>query len=397
MPTIDELTTPMRHASDITAIAGRLNEVAAARFDVVAPQSSLTLTDFGRETNLHLPESLLTDSGVISGSIDAAHTRTAYRQIMGRLGIPLKYADKLAAGDATWNDLLCDNVNTLARSDDRTAMYRYLQADDGMILRAVVSDMYGVIDGDQAWTAILKGLMAADIGLGDCEVTGDVTTDRLAVRIAVPTIAAFAPDLFGDYRFPFSMNPSQPVHAAPLPGETPPPALFAGLEFRNSDTGGGKYTISPRAIVPICRNGLTKEVAFSRAHFGERMDEGVIQWSDETRRTMLDLITNQVSDAVRTFCSVEYLEGLINDMRAAKGVAVDQPNQTVEVVQNRYGFSDTETENVLACFMRGGDPTVLGIGQAVTAAAQLSPDTDRQAEMEATFWQIVEAPAELVA
>ena len=46
-------------------------------------------------------------------------------------------------------------------------------------------------------------------------------------------------------------------------------------------------------------------------------------------------------------------------------------------------------------FAAGGDRSVLGLGQAVTAAAQLAVDGDRQSEMETMFWQIVDAPRAL--
>jgi hypothetical protein len=83
---------------------------------------------------------------------------------------------------------------------------------------------------------------------------------------------------------------------------------------------------------------------------------------------------------------------MANEMRAAKGIEVASPAAAMLVVQERLGFTENETRDVLDCFMRGGDTTVLGLGQAVTAAAQLAADGDRQAEMEDAFWQIVNAP-----
>ena len=79
-------------------------------------------------------------------------------------------------------------------------------------------------------------------------------------------------------------------------------------------------------------------------------------------------------------------------MRAAKGVDIDSPAAAIEIVTDKFGLSETESRNVFDCFARGGDATVLGIGNAVTAAAQLVDDGDRQSEMESNFWNIVQAP-----
>jgi hypothetical protein len=56
-------------------------------------------------------------------------------------------------------------------------------------------------------------------------------------------------------------------------------------------------------------------------------------------------------------------------------------------------MTEAETEMALTAFMRSGDSTVLGIGQAVTAVAQVAEDSDRQNELENSFWQIVGKPA----
>jgi len=96
---------------------------------------------------------------------------------------------------------------------------------------------------------------------------------------------------------------------------------------------------------------------------------------------------------VTQFCSVDYLTRLADEMRAAKGIVISEPVTAVNVAQRLAVLSDAETADVLACFSRGGDFTLLGVGNAVTAAAQMVTDGDRQAEMEQAFWKIVNAPA----
>lgn len=392
MPTTEELSTRLRNETDLSKISGTLAAVASSRFDVVAPQSALrverdiaTITDPNGEPQL-------TEAGVTSPVIEASMTRMAERQIAGRLKLPLQYHDRLRGGEAITNDLADHSINTLAAIDDRKALYRFLRADDGLMLRSVLSDSYGLFDNDRALHALIEGLGASGLGLGDCQVKGDVTPDRLRLRITVPAIELAVPDLLGDYRMPFSMKPENGMHARPDAGETPP-VLWAGIEIGNSETGNGTFFVRPRAEVAVCRNGLVKPIEFKRAHLGARLSDGEINWSGETRQNVYKLVASQVADVVRTYLSTDYLATVAAEMRAAKGVAIESAASAIEVVTDQIGLNDDEQRNVFDCFARGGDSTLLGLGQAVTAAAQLVEDGDRQAELEGEFWNVLNSPA----
>lgn len=389
---IDNLLAPMRHETDVTRIHGRIEDIRRARFDVVAPQSALTYNhEHGTFALQSGEDGIVTPTGVIAPNshITATHTHTAWRQVHERLQIPLAYGTRLReSAEPSLRHLGATNINEVAAVDQRRALYRFLDTEDGLVLRSVLSDRYQLLDNDTAFLAILAGLTAHDLTLNDCEIDGDVTPDRLRLRVAVPAINLAIPELLDGYRMPFSMNPDLPVHAAAQQGEVPP-VVWAGIEISNSETGGGAFTICPRAVIMICRNGLTRPVEFRRAHVGSNLSDGVVQWSHETFQNALRLIASQVEDAVRQFMSVDYLRGIAAEMLSAARVPVASPSKAVETVQQRYGFTETESRNILDCFMRGGQTTLLGVGHAVTAAAQLSDDGDRQAEMEATFWQII--------
>ena len=391
----DHIDQGLRAESDFSHIAGRLSEVAASRFDVVAPQSALSCKGVARLiVDLGTPQ--ITDQGVTASHIEAAFTRTAWRQVAERLRIPLQYLDRLVHMENPIGSMLaCRSITDLARADERGALYRFIETDDGYWLRAVLSDRYRPIDNDMALQAIIGGLTDNGLGLGDCEVTGDVTLDRLRLRITVPAIELAVPELLGDYRMPFSLRPGNPIHARPDADETPP-VLWAGVEITNSETGQGAFSIAPRAVVAVCRNGLTRAVDFRRAHIGAVLEEGTIEWSQDTQDNALALITSQVRDAIATYISPGYLSDTVEEMRAAKAVGVESAPAAVEAVQVRFGLTDNERNAVFELFAAGGDRSVLGLGQAVTAAAQLADDGDRQSELESTFWSIVGAPAQFV-
>lgn len=386
------LLSPLRHETDRVRIVGKLTEIADATMDVVAGQDRITVAcspDGGHIFEVAFAEPLLHGDGVYD-SVTGHLTRTAFRNLAERLQIPLTYLDRLtSSGHCT---LSGTNINTLAGADGRTALYRMLRTEDGWTLRSVQSDTYKAIDNGHLLAAVVKGLGDTGINLGDCNVEADWTNDRFRLRVSVPAIELAVPDLLADYRTPWSMNPNDPTHA-PNRGGDVPPVLFAGLEIANSETGGGAATIAPRAEVLICRNGLTRVQDIVRnVHLGGKLDKGVIEWSHATYKASLELITSQIADAARKFTSIEYLTAMADEMRKAKGIAVESPTAAVAKVVDKMGFTEDEHKSILDCFIRSADTTLLGLGQAVTAAAQLAEDGDRQAEMEATFFAIVNQP-----
>lgn len=382
MTTVEELTTPLRHTADRVQFVGKLLDASRASVDLVAPQSATALWPYDAEGS----DAAIAPDG--SAPYYVQTTATARRQLCTRLGIPYSYFDRLWTDDGN-RPLAAENVNHLAARDNRSAIYRMWEAEDGRVLRAVMSDRYEAIDNFTVLSAVTKGLEMTDLALDDCEFSADVTSDRLRMRLAMPSVFRMAEDVLGDYRWPFSHRRDAGPHDPAGQGEIPP-ILWAGLEITNSETGGGRFTLCPRAVVLVCKNGLTQtKDMLSQVHIGSRQAEGVIDWSDDTRRLSLELLVSQVTDAVRQFCSVEYLDGVLDKMRAAKGLAVDVI-KVAPVLQKFSSLSDAETKAAVAAFLRGGDETLLGLGQAVTAIAQGVTEGDRQAELEQEFWRIID-------
>jgi len=112
------------------------------------------------------------------------------------------------------------------------------------------------------------------------------------------------------------------------------------------------------------------------------MDEGVIQWSDDTNRKNVELVTAQARDAVATFCNTSYVEAKIAEISEAAGVQVAQPTKVIEKVSKALSFTKDEAEGILGHFISGGDTTAGGVMQAVTSFAQTVLDPDRAGELE---------------
>lgn len=390
MPTIAELTQTHRHQDDLEQLIGTVRSVAEARYDLVAAQSNFGVNGEMTEALIAAGEPVITPTGVTPGMIVATPTRRAIRHTATRLNIPLRYLDRLVAGGPDHQMLAAHNVNTLSSLDERKALFRFLNADDGVLLRAVLSDRYAAFDNDLALRAMLGGLTSANLGLDDCRVEGDYTDSRLRLRVTVPAVEHSIADVLKDYRMPFSMREDRRPHDPAMPGERPP-VLHAGFEIGNDEGGGGSFYIKERAEIAVCRNGLTREVTFKKAHVGASLDDGSVEWSDTTRQNVYALIESQVRDVLVQCLTTDRLKVIADDMREASGIEVDSPAASIETVVQRFGLTDDERDDVFDCFTRGGEQTVLGVAHAVTAAAQLADDGERQGELEAAFWSIVES------
>ena len=389
MTTMTDITAPLRRETDRGAVSGRLVDISDARVDVVTPANRLWIDDESR-WGLELPgdAAIVRDSGVFS-ALNGSATRTAVAGLAERCRIPLAYVDRLTPD---YRPLLATNFNRLLRDDDGAVYARWLNVGDEWLLRSVSGGRYRVIDNLDMLVAVADGVRAADLNLDDAEVEADWTMDRFRLRVAIPGVSRLLPTM-ENYRWPFSTDHNRAVHDRWVIGDGAPPMLWAGFEATNSETGQGAAAITPRVVFQVCRNGAVRKVdALRTVHAGAALDEGIVEWSSETRRQQLELVTSQITDAVRSFVSHAYLERIVDEMDEAARTRVDSSAIAVGETTLAFGFTEAEHNRVLDAFVRGGLPTVLGVANAVTAAAQGAESGDRQAEMEQTFFQIVGQP-----
>ena len=278
-----------------------LRERQARKADAVVPARAIT----SRGGVLHVRDVIAPELGAhgVIGARDAAlrPTRSADGQIAERLGIPTAYLRRLAAEAPEVYDA---NVNgLLARQGDKRYLVRGLV--DGPevvpdlaptneqdmdttsgILRALLSDSYRPIEDLDVLLATLQGIRESRraVEIRSC----DLTENRMYVTVACPEVAALAPTLLGDYRSPFTGDRGADN-----------PLVFAGFVFSNSETGAGRYSLTPRIEVQVCRNGMTlTRDAVSEVHLGGKLDAGPVRWSGDTTRQATDLITAKTRDAV---------------------------------------------------------------------------------------------------
>lgn len=360
--------TTLRNAT-LAEIAEVLKTQADARFDVVAHSTSLRFED----GNLMVAgaEAIITEDGVTPVEVCLTPTAIFDSGIADRLDIPVRYIRKMRA--TTGAEALLDaNINEWLTRSNKQWFVRGFKGDgaDCGIARAFLSDRFNCYDNFDVLMAALAGIRDAGV---EVNVVGcDLSERRMAVRIEAPAVQALAPALLANYRSPFT-------------GQTGAdnPVVFGGFILSNSETGGGAFTITPRLVVQVCKNGMTiTKDALRKVHLGSKMEEGLIRWSDDTNRKNVELVTAQARDAVTTFCDVAYVEAKIAEIEEAAGVRIAEPTKVIEKVGKALAFSKDEQEGILGHFIQGGDITAGGVMNAVTSFAQTVLDPDRAGEIE---------------
>ena len=124
-----------------------------------------------------------------------------------------------------------------------------------------------------------------------------------------------APALLAGYRSPFTGASGADN-----------PVVFAGFVITNSETGCGAFTLTPRLVVQVCRNGMTiTRDALRAVHLGERLEEGAVTWSDNTRDKTLALITAKTTDAVTAYLDPGYVAAGAAGDRGRRRAPGDRP------------------------------------------------------------------------
>jgi hypothetical protein len=405
-----QLTTRNAELSDLRDL---LVDHRARRLDVVAPATAVSAVSGHLRVDGAVQH--VSAEGVTSAAGLYRPTEMADDGIAQKLGIPLAYVRRTRAERP---DLYDANVNgwlhggaadtdggepAIYAPDKRSFLLRLLKGDDEGtgVCRAFLSDKYRVIDNLDILTAALAGVREAGV---DVEIDGcDLSDRKMYVRVLAPQVAALAPELLKGYKNPFTGEPFDGGHlgtieqarrvAATEGGNYEPgtePVLFAGFVISNSELGGGAFSITPRLVVRICRNGLTiKADALKAVHLGAKMEQGVIRYSDDTQEKQLALVTAQARDAVATFLDVGYVKAKIAEMDKLAGVEVAEPAKVIHEVVAKSVIPNGMEDDVLNFFIKGGQTTAGGVMQAATAAAQGVTDADLASEIEGAALEIL--------
>jgi hypothetical protein len=324
------VTSGARNAT-LADLAGLLRDQQARKVDIVAPAVAIR----AEKARLVVDETapVLGPNGVTMTTGSYTPTDVCDQGVAEKLGIPAAYLRRLREHKPALYDA---NVNGWLDGDDRKFLVRGLRGEGGSgVARAFLSDGYKIIDSLDVLLAALDGVRqsGAPVQVDGC----DLTERRMYVRVVCEQVRALAPALLAGYRSPFT-------GAAGADN----PVVFAGFVITNSETGCGAFSLTPRLVVQVCRNGMTiTKDAMRAVHLGERLEEGVVSWSDNTKDRTLALITAKTSDAVAAFLDPGYVERAVRAMEKDAGHPVADPAETVRTVSQRLRFTDAQQADIL--------------------------------------------------
>lgn len=347
----------MKQGRNLEELGLELQRQRNARQDFVADSRSLSFAtdDGGSRLSVAMGDKLL-DFGV---------NPLAHQQISARLGIPLKYYQRMQRESPA---LLDDNVNNwLQQTRDR----RMLRVMDGNV-RAFLSDRYRRLDNLELCAAVLpiikdmKGAVIESCEITDAHLYLKVINRRMKAEVAV-----------GD-------------------------AVQAGFVITNSEVGLGNLTVEPMIFRLVCRNGMiVKDFSQKKRHVGrqvENYDTAYELYSDETLAQDDKAFFMKVADTVR--CAVDESKFMltVGKMQEAMQIPLEhQPMEEVQLLADSFNLTENEQGDIFRQLFLSGDNTRYGLLNAVTAASQNVADYERATELERIGGEILTLPSKGVA
>jgi hypothetical protein len=356
--------------------------------DFVVPSKYLRMDNNNliviNEEKLDSLSKLLLDTGISVNENDIEKIELAvldccHTQIGQRLDIPKKYYDKML-GNTMAQHILDYNVTNWfrLRNENNFLLRTFIDKEQKTgIARAILSDRYNVLDNYDVMLATLDAIRESGINV-QIE-SGDITDTKFYMRFVCPDIEMDAPDILKNYRVP--------------DGSTGGNGIISGFVISNSETGNGKFSISPRAVVLACRNGMIfKNDAFQKTHLGSKMEEyTTIDWSEETRQKNYELVCSQVKDAIKYYASEEYLGAKIHELIEKGNKELNYPIETIKNVSKHLSISEEKESSILNYFIKSGDTNAFGVTQALTYFAQHNASPEERYEIESESVMILDS------
>lgn len=295
----------------------------------------------------------------------------AHDQIAGHTKIPRPYYDRMRNEDA---DLLATNVDRWFKKYPSPQMIRTLDGRN----RAFLSDKFAPLDNYDFAGATLPILKQRRLTVMSCEIT----EKRLYIK-------AVDEQLFRDVPVGFKMGDGSHRFFT-----TVAPAVI----LSNSEVGYGRLVVDTGVYEKVCTN-LAMFGKFRRTHVGARhkMTENFDVedldriMSQATKRKTHEALWLQVRDVIASAFDEKVVRERAEMYEAAGNRAITRKLPDVmEVVQERFGFNDTERDSIFDHLIKGGQLSQYGLHAAVTRASQDVESYDRATELEYIGGKIVE-------
>lgn len=366
----------------------RLEYIFKRRIDVVMPAKSIRMTTDGK-MYFDIPQKLfsvggttftdfkdaetesdkLRDEGevddykvhIISGSErQLSLTRTAKQQLLERVDIPVRVANRQAAenrGDLVWRFV----GDAIARSN-QSVLVRVLDNE----VRSVLSSKYRAIDSLELLKQTTNSIKAAGADILEIRVW----EDKFQLTAVNPNLKYTIQELLGD-------NPR--YGGISLPDN----AVSAMLEIDNDEAGGGGLNLLLGMYTYLCTNYmLMRRPVLSIKHSGSNLVGSALEslvLSPNTRLLQARADISKMNDAVSSAFSAERFNKMMEAARAAANDVIpdDKKSEAVKAAMYTSKIPKSEFDAIYESLIADRDLSRYGLIQAVTRI----PDSGRAANV----------------
>lgn len=230
----------------------------------------------------------------------------AFGQVATASGVPLKFAQKLSEGESWQKALIAHTFNTMFSHSDRRHLVRCVEHQ----ARGFLSDRFMRLDARPMLESFLKACSTK--GALPCDGTG--SDIRVAMRAILPTVFE------------------------PVPNEV----LCLGVQFKTSDYGAGKLSVSSFMIRLWCTNKASLEDSLARVHLGKQLPES-IQFSEKTHDLDTQTCVSAISDVVEALLSEERIRALCHVIQDNAETELSWGQVETELAKKLPTLADVET------------------------------------------------------
>lgn len=338
----------MSNTITLSELAHAIEDRETSKRDVIVNPAKLEVTV---PTEEHGPTlQLIPTESTVSPVAPMEITDLAHDQIAGWTPIGKRYYEIMKAEQP---ELWADNVNAWLADGEKPRMLRMeAQPESAPKLRAFLSDQFGRYEDVHMLQPLLERINDRNWDVLHCALT----ERRMHIRVGFP-------NLTGEVKV----------------GDV----VQAGAAFTNSEVGCSMFKSEFFVERLTCLNGMKfseKFAGFSRRHITAKQNAGWL--SPSTLAIENELLQAQVADTLDMMNDKSEFDRMLELMKDTTAHEIEQPMEAVRVLARRVGLSNNERLAVEGNLVRGGDSTLWGLVNSLTATARDIPSFDRRAELE---------------
>ena len=166
-------------------------------------------------------------------------------------------------------------------------------------------------------------------------------------------------------------------------GRTEP--VQGGIIISNSEVGNGAFSVSPFINVLVCSNGLVSDRALRRVHVGRKLDSGIINWSEDTRKLEDATLFSKIKDMVNQTFNPDVFHKWVDEINGIATTEIPKPTVSVDNLIAHFEMPKSKKDDLLNEFTSNAveaGATQWGLSMAVTRLAQDETNYEEQVRME---------------